>query len=160
MGVEDKSRRIRGVGNPLDLEERLANLMSDLITPRLVPEIEILTWRRTQVLAVQVYPSPNRPHYLKREGPEGGVDVRVGSTNRRADRDRINELRRSARGETYDSANGIQPASIRRKGMSWETFLKSHWGIIAATDFFNVEALTSVGLIRYAGVGKNKWLVI
>ena len=102
VGVEDKSRRIRGVGNPLDLEERLANLISDLITPRLVPEIEVLTWRRTQVLAVQVYPSPNRPHYLKREGPEGGVYVRVGSTNRRADRELINELRRSARGETYD----------------------------------------------------------
>lgn len=79
-----------------------ANLISDLIIPRLVPEIEILTWRHTQVLAVQVYPSPNRPHYLKREGPEGGVYVRVGSTNRRADRELINELRRSARGETYD----------------------------------------------------------
>ena len=47
------------------------------------------------------------------------------------------------------AANGIQPASIRRKGMSWETFLKSHWGAIAATDFFNVEVLTSAGLIRY-----------
>ena len=45
--------------------------------------------------------------------------------------------------------NGIQPASIRRKGMSWETFLQSHWGVIAATDFFSVEVLTSVGLIRY-----------
>ena len=33
--------------------------------------------------------------------------------------------------------------------MSWETFLKSHWGTIAAPDFFSVEALTSVGLIRY-----------
>jgi probable HAF family extracellular repeat protein len=93
VGVEDKSRRIRGVGNPLDLEERLADPSSDLITPRLVPEIEILTWRRTQVLAVQVYPSPNRPHYLNREGPESGVYVRVGSTNRRADREFINELR-------------------------------------------------------------------
>jgi putative transposase len=47
------------------------------------------------------------------------------------------------------SVNGIQPATIRRKGMSWETFLKSHWGVIAATDFFSVEVLTSVGLIRY-----------
>ena len=45
--------------------------------------------------------------------------------------------------------NGIHPAPVRRKGMSWETFLKSHWGAIAATDFFNVEVLTSVGLIRY-----------
>jgi transposase InsO family protein len=46
-------------------------------------------------------------------------------------------------------ANGIQPASIRRKGMSWETFLKVHWGAIAAADFFNVEVLTHAGLIRY-----------
>ncbi len=45
--------------------------------------------------------------------------------------------------------NGIQPAPTRRKGMSWETFLKSHWGAIAAADFFNVEVLTSVGLVRY-----------
>ncbi len=45
--------------------------------------------------------------------------------------------------------NGMQPAPVRRKGMSWETFLKSHWGAIAAADFFNVEVLTPVGLIRY-----------
>ena len=47
------------------------------------------------------------------------------------------------------SANGIQPATLRRQGMSWGTFLKSHWGVIAATDFFSIEVLTSVGLIRY-----------
>jgi hypothetical protein len=33
--------------------------------------------------------------------------------------------------------------------MSWEIFLRYHWGVIAAADFFNVEVLTSVGLIRY-----------
>ena len=33
--------------------------------------------------------------------------------------------------------------------MSWETFLKVHWGAIAATDFFSVEVLTRVGLVRY-----------
>jgi hypothetical protein len=47
------------------------------------------------------------------------------------------------------SENSIQPAPVRRKRMSWETFLRSHWGAIAAADFFNVEVLTSVGLIRY-----------
>ena len=47
IGVEDKSRHVRGVPEPLDLEERLANLVSDRISPRLVPEIEILPWRRT-----------------------------------------------------------------------------------------------------------------
>ena len=102
LGVEDKSRHVRGVRDPLDLEERLANLISDRIAPRLLPEIEILPWRRTQVLAVQVHSSSSRPHHLTREGVAAGVYVRVGSTNRRADPEMIEELRRFARGEVYD----------------------------------------------------------
>lgn len=102
LGVEDRSRHVRGVDEPLDLEERAANLISDSIVPRLVPEIEVLPWRRTQVLAIQVHPSPSRPHYLSREGLDEGVYVRVGSTNRRADRPLIEELRRFARGEGFD----------------------------------------------------------
>jgi len=47
IGVDDRTRRVRGIGEPLDVEERLANLMSDGIAPRLLPEIEILPWRRT-----------------------------------------------------------------------------------------------------------------
>src|SRR5436309_8397986 len=102
LGVEDRTRHVRGVDEPLDLQERVANLISDTIAPRLVPEVEILPWRRTHVLAVQVHPSPTRPHYLAREGPEDGAYVRVGSTNRRADRPLVDELRRFARGEGFD----------------------------------------------------------
>jgi len=40
--VEDRSRNVRGVTDPLDEEERLANLISDRISPRFVPENEIL----------------------------------------------------------------------------------------------------------------------
>jgi hypothetical protein len=32
-----------------------------------------------------VYPSPSRSHHLVLEGPAAGIDVRVGSTNRRVD---------------------------------------------------------------------------
>jgi predicted HTH transcriptional regulator len=102
VGVEDRTRHVRGVNEPLDLEERLASLISDNIAPRLVPELEIVPWRRLHVVAVQVYASPVRPHYLRREGLDSGVYVRVGSTNRRADRELIEELRRFARGEAYD----------------------------------------------------------
>src|SRR5262245_32793732 len=56
VGVEDKTRRVSGITDPLLLEERLANLIADNILPRLVPEIEILPYRRTQVVSVQVYP--------------------------------------------------------------------------------------------------------
>lgn len=102
LGVEDRTRHVRGAAEPLDLEERLANLISDLVTPRLMPEIEILPWRRTHVIAVTVFPSPSRPHYLTREGERTGVHVRVGSTNRRADRELVAELRRFARGDSFD----------------------------------------------------------
>jgi predicted HTH transcriptional regulator len=35
VGVEDRTRHVRGINEPLDLEERLANLISDYVTPRL-----------------------------------------------------------------------------------------------------------------------------
>ncbi len=102
IGVEDRTRHVRGVHDALDLEERIANLVSDSIAPRLLPEIEILPWRRTQIIAIEVHPSAARPHFLKREGIDRGTYVRVGSTNRRADAEMLQELRRSARGETFD----------------------------------------------------------
>ena len=33
--------------------------------------------------------------------------------------------------------------------MPWKIFLKAHWGHIAAADFFTVEVLSLVGLVRY-----------
>jgi ATP-dependent DNA helicase RecG len=102
IGLEDGTGHVLGLQKPLEAEERLANLISDNILPRLVPELEILPWRNTHVLAVQVYPSSSRPHFLKKQGSEDGVLVRVGSTNRRADRELIEELRRVVRGEAYD----------------------------------------------------------
>ena len=101
IGVEDRRRDVLSVAKPLEEEERLANLFSYRISPLLLPEIEILPWRQTQVLALQVYPSPSRRHHLIREGPAGGMDVRVGSTNR-ADAELIEALQRFSRGEGFD----------------------------------------------------------
>jgi hypothetical protein len=44
---------------------------------------------------------------------------------------------------------GMAPAPERGKRMSWSSFLRAHWGAIAAMDFFTVEALTLSGLVRY-----------
>lgn len=93
---------MRGISDPLAVEERLANLISDSIIPRVLPDLEILPWRRTQVVAVQIHPSQSRPHHLKRAGPEAGVYVRVGSTNRRADSALIGEMHRFAQGAAFD----------------------------------------------------------
>ena len=68
IGIEDRSKDVRGVPKPLDMEERLANLISDRIHPRLVPELEIIPWRRTHLPAVKVHPSAARPHELTLKG--------------------------------------------------------------------------------------------
>ena len=64
LGIEDGTKIVKGIPNILAEEERLANLIADSISPRLVPSIEAMPWRKTQVLAVEIYPSANRPHYL------------------------------------------------------------------------------------------------
>ncbi len=44
---------------------------------------------------------------------------------------------------------GIDPAPQRMKHMPWTKFLRSHWQLLAAADFFTVEIWTKVGLTRY-----------
>ena len=43
---------------------------------------------------------------------------------------------------------GLEPAPVRRKGMTWKEFLKTHREVLAAADFFTVELWTAKGLIR------------
>ena len=44
VGIEDRSRHIRGVTEPLAPEERAVNLISDSIRPRLMPDLEIVSY--------------------------------------------------------------------------------------------------------------------
>lgn len=45
--------------------------------------------------------------------------------------------------------HGIEPAPEREKHTSWSTFLKAHWSMMAATNFFTVEVWTLRGLVTY-----------
>jgi transposase InsO family protein len=46
-------------------------------------------------------------------------------------------------------AHGLEPAPLRGRTMPWKTFLKAHFGVTAAMDFFSVEVLTLTGVVRY-----------
>jgi len=93
---------ITGVTDPLGEEERLCSLIADSIAPRLVPDVDLLSVGERTLLSVLVYPSGQRPHFLKKEGPAEGVYVRLGSTNRKADPELIAELTRSCTGTSFD----------------------------------------------------------
>ena len=43
--------------------------------------------------------------------------------------------------------NGIDPAPERGKRMTWSQFLKTHWNVLAAADFFTVEVWAPRGLV-------------
>ena len=101
VGIDDY-KRVVGVERPLDEEERLCSLIADSIKPRLVPNVELVTVEGKTLLIVEVFLSNSRPHYLAVEGPDQGVYVRLGSSNRQADRELVGELRRSAEGVSYD----------------------------------------------------------
>ena len=45
--------------------------------------------------------------------------------------------------------NNIEPAPERDTGMSWDDFLKTHWDILTATDFFTVEVASLRGLVTF-----------
>ncbi len=102
IGVDNKTRKAVGIADPLEAEERLCNMIADAIMPRVVPNVEITTIEGKTLLLVEVFLSGLRPHWLKSEGSEKGVYVRLGSTNRQADRELIAELRRSVEGISFD----------------------------------------------------------
>jgi putative transposase len=45
--------------------------------------------------------------------------------------------------------NGIEPAPERSKRTTWSTFLKAHWKVLAASDFFSVDVWMPRGLVTY-----------
>jgi predicted HTH transcriptional regulator len=87
--------------DPLADEERLANAFADGIRPLLVPDIQIHAWRKLHLIVVTV-PHAVGPFYVRSEGPEAAVYVRLGSTNRPAGPELLAELQRLARNTFFD----------------------------------------------------------
>jgi predicted HTH transcriptional regulator len=102
IGVDDETRDVVGLADPLREEERLANLIADRIEPAVLPDLEIVAWRSANVLVARIADSPLRPYFVKSEGAENGVYVRVGSTSRRAGPELKRELSRYAQGRSFD----------------------------------------------------------
>jgi|GEM_PF-195529 len=89
---------LHGLPNIEHSEERLASAVADGIGPALLPDIETVVLDGVRLLVVRVAKWPG-PFRLK---ADGGVYVRLGSTNRRAGAETIADLERSARHLAFD----------------------------------------------------------
>ena len=102
VGVND-DRTITGIKEePFDLEEKLSSIIYDSISP--IPSLffQTASLEDKVIFIIRVLPGANKPYYLKKLGPEGGIFVRIGSTNRKADSQVVAELRRQARNISLD----------------------------------------------------------
>jgi ATP-dependent DNA helicase RecG len=164
IGVEDKTKYILGVDDPLTTEERLANIISDGISPRLVPNIEISPWRKTYLLSVEVYPSNNRPHFLKAKGLDKGTYIRIGSTNRLADSVMIQELQRVTRLESYDeqpimelNSEAIDFRAASELFSGFKKLHQSHLEILKLTTKYQGRDVPTVGGMILFGRDREKY---
>lgn len=105
IGVDDKSKDIFGVKDPLKEEERIANIISDSITPRLLPNIEIVHYQSKSLLRIQIFPGSAKPYHIKSLGEEKGAFIRIESTNRLVDPCMIQEMKRSQLGSSFDETS-------------------------------------------------------
>lgn len=101
IGVRDKTREIIGIKDALSDEERLANSFADSIQPMLIPDIQILAWRDRELITVTV-PHLVGPYFVRAEGPDIGVYIRLGSTNRRAGSETIADIKRLTHNTFFD----------------------------------------------------------
>ena len=164
IGVADASREVIGLPEPLQSEEQLCNLIADGIAPRLVPNVELVAHGEQNLLLMEVFPSSQRPHYLIKQGPEQGVFVRLGSTNRQADSALIEELHRSVSGAAFDE----QPiAELSVDDLDRDAITAAFEGIrsISDQDLHSLRVLTTaqgrdvptVGGMLLFGRDRQRW---
>ncbi len=104
IGIKDKTKEIIGINDdPLQIEEKIQNMVYDNIRPIIIPHVSILNNKNKIVLAVTIYSGNQTPYHKINKGIQNGTYVRIGSTNRKADQQMIDELSRRSRNISYDS---------------------------------------------------------
>ena len=105
IGVRDQPREILGIKNipVLQEEERISNIVFDLCSPVILPEISFIEIENKLIIRIKVYKGNKPPYHLKNKSIEKGTYIRVGSSNRLADFEVISELHRFRQNRSFDS---------------------------------------------------------
>lgn len=105
IGIKDNPREVIGVPEEdlLQIEEKISNTIHDNCYPPILPEILFANHNGKYVVIVKIFKGNTPPYYLKSKGKENGTFIRVGSTNRLANKEIIEELERQKQGISFDS---------------------------------------------------------
>ena len=143
-------QRIRLAVKAKALGRRALDELETLVTPA-----TLLAWHRKLIAKKWTYErkGPGRPRVAKeitdlvlrmaRENTSWGYDRIQGALGNHGHIIAPNTVKNVLK------RHGIEPAPEREKRTSWKTFLKAHWDVMAATDFFTVAVWTARGLVTY-----------
>ncbi len=82
--------------------DRLSSMVFDSVRPSLIPEIFSVRISEKTILALRIHPGHAKPYFLQAEGEVDGVYIRIGATNKKADRPMLQELARQSKNLSFD----------------------------------------------------------
>jgi hypothetical protein len=145
-------QRVRLAAKAKTLGRRALTAIGTIVTPD-----TLFAWHRR--LIARKYDGsrrrrPGRPHVMAQIE---ALVVRMATENRTWGYTRMqgalaNLHHRVARGTIANilRRRGIEPSPGRQKRTTWQEFLRAHWDVLAAADFFTVDVWTGTGLTRFA----------
>lgn len=146
FGVQSHPRQIIGIpDNELFLlEERISNHIFSQCTPTIIPEIYIQAVEGKSLLVIEIFPGSHKPYYLKEKGRHKGTYVRIGSTNKLASQEMLEELERQRRKVSFD-AQPIYDLSL--KEINLDHFIADYQK--ATGRALDKKQLKNLGLLFY-----------
>lgn len=110
IGVDDITKEIIGVDpkSVFQIMDKIANAVSDMCTPQIVPDISFQTVEGKCVVQIEIYPGQNRPYYIRKLGKENGTYVRVAGTSRPVDEAILKDLEYQGTGISFDELVNVE----------------------------------------------------
>ena len=126
FGVQDSPRKIIGIPDDqlFVLEEKISSHLFDLCAPTIIPEIYIQSAEGKNLLIVEIFPGSQKPYFLKSKGKNNATYIRVGSSNRKASFEIIEELERQKRKISFDSVTVYEKFDVDKSLISFMKFFK------------------------------------
>ncbi|KUO61372.1 hypothetical protein APF79_11965 [bacterium BRH_c32] len=146
VGIKNEPREITGIpeNELVKLEEQISNIIYENCNPTILPDILIKKVEDKYIQVVKIPRGSLPPYYIKSLGKESGTFIRVGSSNRLADREIIEELERKRRRSiTYDSTLVYE---LKPDELDLSSFTKLYQEKTGKK--INIESLTKLGLVK------------
>ena len=154
FGVDDRTHEVLGVDETdrARLQDLVADMISDTCTPQIFPTFSWQSVNDKSVFIVDIPKSRQTPYYLKAEGMEKGVYVRVGATTRTASMEKVRELQLHGQNITYDAVveTGIE-AITRQNAEAVCAAIQEYMGDTATP--LGTKQLVSWGLLHRSSGG-------